>query len=119
MKIDNKNPVRVSGEVITTIPNELGANALYSTAPILLVDLEATCSDDDSISAEQMETIEIGACWVGSDGTVFERFQSFVRPVANPKLTSFCTNLTGIQQGNVDGAPLFPVAAASLSQFVE
>ncbi len=29
---------------------------------ILVVDLEATCSEDGSISVEEMEIIEIGAC---------------------------------------------------------
>ncbi|WP_343056479.1 hypothetical protein [Paraburkholderia ultramafica] len=51
---------------------------------ILVVDLEATCSDDEAITPENMETIEIGACWVGVDGTVVDRFQSFVRPILNP-----------------------------------
>ncbi|GGI55646.1 3'-5' exonuclease [Oxalicibacterium solurbis] len=88
-------------------------------ATILVIDLEATCSDDGSIVAEQMETIEIGACWVGPEATVLGRFQSFVRPVRNPKLTTFCTSLTGIHQGDVDSAPLFPDAAVLLHQFVE
>lgn len=88
-------------------------------ATTLVVDLEATCSDDGSIDVEHMETIEIGACWVEPDGTLLERFQSFVRPVVNPRLTSFCTNLTGIQQEDVDEAPLFSTAAAAFSQFVE
>jgi inhibitor of KinA sporulation pathway (predicted exonuclease) len=87
--------------------------------PILIIDLEATCSDDEKIPSEQMETIEIGACWVQQDGVVLDRFQSFVRPVRNPRLTAFCISLTGIHQADVDNAPMFPVAAASLHQFVE
>ncbi|WP_211442450.1 3'-5' exonuclease [Collimonas humicola] len=86
---------------------------------ILVVDLEATCSDDGTIAAEKMETIEIGACWVDGDGIVIDRFQSFVQPVLNRRLTPFCTNLTGIQQENVDAAPQFHVAAELLRQFVD
>ncbi|WP_176317933.1 3'-5' exonuclease [Burkholderia vietnamiensis] len=85
---------------------------------ILVVDLEATCSDDDTISPENMETIEIGACWVGADGSVLDRFQSFVRPIVNPRLTEFCCQLTGIRQEDVDSAPLFPAAAELLREFV-
>lgn len=82
------------------------------------MDLEATCSEDGTISAECMETIEIGACWVNADGTILDRFQSFVRPVMNPQLTTFCTALTSIRQQDVSSAPLFPIAAESLRQFV-
>lgn len=84
---------------------------------ILVVDLEATCSDADP--AFDMETIEIGACWIGADGLVLDRFRSFVRPVVNPQLTAFCTSLIGIRQADVDSAPLFPVAADALRAFVE
>lgn len=87
-------------------------------APILVIDLEATCSDDGTITAENMETIEIGACWIDADGVVLDRFQSFVRPIANPQLTEFCTTLTGIHQKDVDNAPLFSEAAELLGQFV-
>jgi len=85
---------------------------------ILVVDLEATCANDGSISAEDMETIEIGACWIASDGSVLDRFQSFVCPIFNPRLTEFCTALTGISQDQVDTAPRFPEAAALLHRFV-
>ncbi|HKX05878.1 MAG TPA: exonuclease domain-containing protein [Methylomirabilota bacterium] len=34
-------------------------------------------------------------------------FQTFIRPVRHPRLTTFCTRLTGIRQADVDGAPLF------------
>jgi inhibitor of KinA sporulation pathway (predicted exonuclease) len=83
---------------------------------ILVVDLEATCSDAEP--AFDIETIEIGACWIGADGLVLDRFQTFVRPVVNPQLTAFCTDLIGIRQANVDSAPLFPVAADVLRAFV-
>ncbi|ABF09719.1 3'-5' exonuclease [Cupriavidus metallidurans] len=87
-------------------------------APVLVVDLEATCSEDMAAGWE-METAEIGAVWVRGNGTVLDHFQSFVRPVVNPQLTAFFTNLTGISQSDVDDAPLFTVAAEQLRQFVE
>jgi inhibitor of KinA sporulation pathway (predicted exonuclease) len=82
----------------------------------LVIDLEATTSDDGSLPPEQMETIEIGA--VLADARTLEpvdEFQSFVRPVRHPKLLPFCTKLTGsITQAMVDDAPLFPEAFAAL-----
>ncbi|TDY84983.1 UNVERIFIED_ORG: inhibitor of KinA sporulation pathway (predicted exonuclease) [Herbaspirillum seropedicae] len=84
----------------------------------LVVDLEATCSDDGSIVPEEMEIIEIGACWATESGGVLERFQHLVRPLTRPVLTPFCKQLIGITQEEVDQAPLFPVAARALQAFV-
>lgn len=55
---------------------------------ILVVDLEATCCDDRSISRRQMEIIEIGAVLLDlRDRRVISEFQRFVRPVRHPQLT--------------------------------
>lgn len=85
---------------------------------ILVVDLEATCSDDGSINADEMEIIEIGACWTTQDGQVLERFQQLVKPLVRPTLTTFCKQLIGIRQEEIDDAPLFPIAAQALQAFV-
>lgn len=85
---------------------------------ILVVDLEATCSDDGSIPLEEMGIIEIGACWATEAGVVLERFQHLVRPLVRPALTPFCKQLIGITQDEVDQAHLFPVAAQALQAFV-
>jgi inhibitor of KinA sporulation pathway (predicted exonuclease) len=85
--------------------------------PILIIDLEMTCADDGTITASEMEVIEMGACWVTEEGGVLDRFQSFVRPLERPQLTPFCTSLTGITQTAVDAAPLFPAAAHQLALF--
>ena len=74
----------------------------------LVVDLEATCSDDNSVPKREMEIIEIGAVLV--DGFTLEavdEFQSFVRPIRHGQLTAFCTELTSIEQSDVDEAPGF------------
>jgi inhibitor of KinA sporulation pathway (predicted exonuclease) len=88
-----------------------------SSSTILVVDLEATCANDASLAPEAMEIIEIGAVWAKPDGTVLNHFQAFVRPLQRPTLTPFCVGLTGIQQSEVDAAPLFPVAANALRAF--
>lgn len=86
---------------------------------ILIIDLEATCADDGSIPPEQMEIIEVGACWVTPDGTILDRFQSFVHPVINQQLTPFCIKLTGIEQANIGSAPSWPAVTAALAEFVQ
>lgn len=84
----------------------------------LVIDLEATCSDDGRIGPEAMEIIEIGACWADETGSVASSFQCFVKPERHPVLTRFCKTLTGIEQHQVDSAPLFPEAAKALREFV-
>lgn len=81
----------------------------------VVIDLEATTSDDGSLPRDEMETIEIGAVWV--DGATLElvkEFQCLVRPVRHPVLTPFCTSLTGISQDMVDSGQSFQDAMQSL-----
>lgn len=64
-------------------------------APIVIVDLEATCwSDGESPSIEEMETIEIGCVLCNLDGHILDEFSTFVLPTKNPILSVFCTKLT-------------------------
>ena len=60
----------------------------------LVVDLEATCCDRKSSPSSKREIIEIGAVMVDRDLNAISEFQTFVRPVRFPTLTSFCTELT-------------------------
>ena len=85
---------------------------------LLVVDLEATCSQDGEVPREEMEIIEIGA--VMADATTLNalgEFQTFVRPVRHPRLTAFCTQLTGIQQQDVESSPPYPQALQSFLQW--
>ena len=74
----------------------------------LVIDFEATCCDKGTVPSKEMEIIEIGAVMVEAKNLqIISEYQSFVRPVRHPELTPFCTNLTSIQQSDVDSAPLF------------
>lgn len=85
----------------------------------LIIDLEATCSDDGSVPREEMEIIEIGAVMMNARTWEFEdEFQSFVRPVRHLQLTDFCLTLTGIAQADVDGGPPYHEAIAALSRWM-
>ena len=74
----------------------------------IVFDLEATCWEERD--NRRNETIEIGAVLINEKQEVISEFQQFVKPLMNPVLSDFCTNLTSIQQADVDDAPLFPEA---------
>lgn len=86
--------------------------------PLLIIDFEATCwgpedrpppAPDGRMYAN--EIVEFGCALLDDKGQAVDRaWQSYVRPVLHPTLTAFCTELTGIQQHQVDEAPLFPEA---------
>ena len=85
----------------------------------LIVDLEATCSNNGAVPRDEMEIIEIGA--VMQDSRTFEvesEFQTFVRPARHPELTEFCTALTGIVQTNVAVAPSFEQALDAMKDWM-
>jgi inhibitor of KinA sporulation pathway (predicted exonuclease) len=74
----------------------------------IIVDLEATCWEGGNDHNRQ-ETIEIGAVrFSPKDGLVLGLFSTLIRPVLEPKLTDYCTGLTGIRQNEVDHADPFP-----------
>jgi 3'-5' exoribonuclease 1 len=86
----------------------------------LIVDLEATCSNDGSLPRHEMEIVEIGAVLQNARSFEIEsEFQTFVHPVRHPRLTAFCTELTSITQTEVDAAPLFPEALRSMKDWMD
>lgn len=90
-----------------------------SHAYYLIIDLEATCSDDGAVPRHEMEIIEIGA--VLQSARTFEvqtEFQTFVQPVRHPTLTKFCNELTGITQSDVENAPLFRPALEAMKAWL-
>lgn len=77
----------------------------------LIIDLEATCSDDGSIPRQRIEIIEIGAVLLNSKTLQVDgEYQTFIKPILHPELTDFCQSLTSITQRDVDTASLFPEA---------
>lgn len=96
---------------------------------LLVLDFEATCSDDKSISKKDIEIIEFptllysledGALvkTVPSRPSVPPQFHEYVRPVIHPTLTDFCTGLTGIEQSTVDQADPFPAVWARFLEWL-
>jgi len=72
----------------------------------VVLDFEATC--DDERPPQPQEIIEFPSVLVDvRQRKVVDAFSSFVRPTHHPMLTPFCTELTSIQQADVDGADPF------------
>ncbi len=83
----------------------------------VVLDFEATC--DDGKVPEPQEVIEFPSVLLsGETFEVVDQFESFVRPLHNPELTSFCTELTGITRQQTDQAPLFPEVFAKHSAWL-
>jgi inhibitor of KinA sporulation pathway (predicted exonuclease) len=86
---------------------------------LLIVDLEATCWDRPEHASERMETIEIGALCIDVESSAAPReFQTFVRPVREPRLSEYCTRLTSIRQDDVDAAQPFAVEFGKFLQWI-
>mgnify|MGYP001611010134 CR=1 FL=1 len=70
----------------------------------LVLDVEATCEEHEKDFPN--EIIEFPVVLVDSClRQVVDTFHSYVKPRKRPTLTRFCTELTGIQQPQVDQAP--------------
>lgn len=91
---------------------------------ILVVDLEATCWEDqttpagDAQSVNNMEIIEVGCALATRKGNLLDARSFLVRPTRNPLLSDFCTELTGITQSMVDAAPTLPEAIEAMNAWL-
>lgn len=84
-----------------------GSKISWEYDSFLVLDFEATCQSKgvpDPQEIIEFPIVEVDA----SRRIVVSEFQSFVRPIAHPKLSNFCTNLTGITQDQVNNAPTLP-----------
>jgi inhibitor of KinA sporulation pathway (predicted exonuclease) len=83
----------------------------------VVIDFEATC--DEPYNPTPQEIIEFPAILVDSeqDDEAVE-FHAHVRPVAHPRLTDFCRELTGIRQEQVDRAASFPEVLAQFGSWL-
>jgi ERI1 exoribonuclease 3 len=86
----------------------LAAEPMLTTLAVL--DFEATCADrnvDPMWDSSQQEIIEFPVALVSiAERRVVDSFATFVRPSRQPILTAFCTQLTTIQQEDLEGQPM-------------
>lgn len=83
----------------------------------MLVDLEATCTEDDRFkSMFQSEILEFGVCVLQGDET--HKHQIYVKPQLSA-ITDFCTKLTGISYETVKNAPYYDQACEQLQEIIK
>ena len=84
----------------------------------VVVDFEATC-EEKNVPDYPHEIIEFPGVLVdGNLGTLVDSCQYYCKPLINPRLSEFCTALTGIQQETVDGAQTFPAVLAEFDSWL-
>jgi len=77
---------------------------------LCVLDFEATCEKNVELkSREIIEFPSILYCLEDGKITLIDVFQKYVKPTINPKLSDFCTKLTGITQSQVDNAETLPI----------
>jgi inhibitor of KinA sporulation pathway (predicted exonuclease) len=66
-------------------------------------DFECQCTENNNPQLKFNEIIEFPVVVVDvKQQKIVAEFHTYVKPVVEPKLTPFCTQLTGIQQSQVD-----------------
>ncbi|KAI1793925.1 exonuclease [Ganoderma leucocontextum] len=87
---------------------------------LLILDFEATCDDTRRVvPRDESEIIEFPTLLYNVDENVVQdTFHEYVRPTRHPTLTSFCTDLTGIEQSTVDAADPFPSVWERYQEFL-
>ncbi|PWV10402.1 putative phosphotransferase [Trypanosoma cruzi] len=83
----------------------------------VVLDFEATCERNRRL--EEPEIIEFPMVLIDARShRILTEFQRYVRPVVNPILSDFCTELTGIKQSVVDAAEKFPLVFDAALEFL-
>lgn len=85
---------------------------------LAVIDFEATC--EENCQSYRHEIIEFPIVLIDVEKMeIVDSFQEYVRPLVNPKLTKFCTQLTGITQEVVDKADIFPVVLNRVEEWLD
>ncbi|VVC37331.1 Ribonuclease H-like domain,Exonuclease, RNase T/DNA polymerase III [Cinara cedri] len=88
-------------------------------AYFVIIDIEATCTKDNP-QDYKFEIIEFPAVLVDAKNqTIIDHFQAYVKPTINPKLSEFCTELTGITQSQIDSADPFPICLKRFKEWLK
>jgi len=83
----------------------------------ILLDLEATCWRERG-NGKVGETIEIGAVKINENGDEVDRFNEFIKPINNPHLSDFCTELTTITQEYIDSSDTYNIVIKRFQNWI-
>jgi ERI1 exoribonuclease 3 len=84
---------------------------------LLVTDFECTCDSGEPNYPHEIIEFPVVVVDTRINRPVAE-FHTYIRPVRNPQLTSFCTELTGITQDMVQDAPTLPEALLMFDEWV-
>ena len=91
-----------------------------SYAYLAVIDLECTCDDNEIFGPHEIiETGGVIGMLSQESFKVISELQIYVKPVINPTLTNFCTELTGITQSTVDSAIILNDALPALESWLQ
>lgn len=83
---------------------------------IVVYDLEMLC--DRMMHFEDMQTIRIGAAKMDMESNKIELFDEMVKPLGNPKVSTYCQLLTKISQQDINKADTFPQVFQRFLQWI-
>ncbi|AYU80540.1 Exonuclease [Leishmania donovani] len=118
------------GEAATNPAPPLGTSSGIPTRPpfkrllaqpfshVLVCDFEATCASGSVHYPHEIIEFPVVVLDTATLRIVAE-FHRYVRPLRNPKLTAFCTELTGITQEMVDVADPLPTVVAQFQDWLK
>ncbi|CUG88635.1 exonuclease, putative [Bodo saltans] len=84
---------------------------------LLVTDFECTCDSGEPNYPHEIIEFPVVVVDTRLNRTVGE-FHTYIRPVRNPQLTTFCTELTGITQDMVQRAPTLPEALIMFDEWI-
>jgi ERI1 exoribonuclease 3 len=91
---------------------------------LCVLDFEATCDEDRSFGPQEIIEFPSVLCQFIRQNDIVtceivDEFQQYIKPIHNPKLTQFCTSLTGITQQQVDNGISFSDALSEHRKWLE
>ncbi|CAG0894291.1 unnamed protein product [Darwinula stevensoni] len=82
---------------------------------LIVIDFEATC---DTVPQPQQEIIEFPAVLIDCHTlSIQDVFHAFCKPIIQPKLSSYCCELTGVLQSDTDSAQTFSSVLADFDEW--
>jgi len=94
-------------------------NAAKGFEYFVVIDFEATC-EERNLPDYPHEIIEFPGVLVdGKTGKIVDHWREYCRPTINPRLSEFCTTLTGIDQHTVDRAETFTEVLEKFNLWLE
>jgi ERI1 exoribonuclease 3 len=86
---------------------------------LLILDFEAQCVEEGRLNCQEIIEFPVLIIDVKQQKVLDNYFHYYIRPTVYPILTDFCTDLTGIEQHQVEAGILIDDALKRLHEFLE